>query len=333
MSRFDENALREKLGTLTEKLPSIQGVSAWLLMHRRRAAVCVDVWEKELRGASEGKKLPLLYLANDVMQTSRKRGSEFTDAFRPKLLDSLVHLVKTVRDGVAVGKVQRVLHVWKERGVYDRRFVEDLEVAVRKAIPQDVKVVARSPTSSRRPRTGKEGDSSAAPANASSNDALPRREVQVAVNSPRAPPGAPSVSSGQGLGSAGSAPLSGPAANVSRLLSVLQDVEIESALILSDGELSKEDKATVQREIELRAQLVDALAEMSEEHEEKLANAQARLSSGASAETATPLPAKAPQNLYSPTPPSSIGTTAERAPTAADPRPAKRARVEDNPFE
>ena len=69
--------------------------------------------------------LPLLYVANEVLQTSkRNRGNKFLEAFSPVLGSSLIHICNADRG--LVEKVRRTVKVWGDRRVFSMRFVMDI---------------------------------------------------------------------------------------------------------------------------------------------------------------------------------------------------------------
>ncbi|KAL1917728.1 uncharacterized protein VTP21DRAFT_3562 [Calcarisporiella thermophila] len=125
MSHFTESSLVEKLNMLNDTQQCIGVVSHWMVFHRRNAKDCVRIWEQELRKVSPAKKLSFVYLCNDVCQISRKKGTEFLDAFRDVLPRALEHAYRKNPPDVQK-KIVRVLDVWKERQVYPEEFVEAL---------------------------------------------------------------------------------------------------------------------------------------------------------------------------------------------------------------
>jgi len=55
----------------------------------------VNVWAKELKKADDSRKLVFLYLANDVVQTTRRRGqSELIPAFSKIAPDAVGHVYR-----------------------------------------------------------------------------------------------------------------------------------------------------------------------------------------------------------------------------------------------
>jgi regulator of Ty1 transposition protein 103 len=67
---------------------------------------------------SAGRKLNLIYLANDVAQQSRARKKdEFPKAFSPVIPEAMEIAYRGVTAEVQ-GKLRRVLDVWRQRGVF-----------------------------------------------------------------------------------------------------------------------------------------------------------------------------------------------------------------------
>lgn len=85
----------------------------------------VDEWRDVLRTCRVDQLLPLLYVANEVLQTSkRNRGNKFLEAFGTALGGSLRFICE--RDGKVVEKVRRTVKIWGDRRVYSPRFVGEL---------------------------------------------------------------------------------------------------------------------------------------------------------------------------------------------------------------
>lgn len=88
-------------------------------------SLAVSEWRSVLQTSSPSLSMPLLYVANEVLQTSkRNRGSKFLEAFSPVLGSSLMFIVG--RDRSVVEKVRRTVKVWGDRHVFSMRFVMDL---------------------------------------------------------------------------------------------------------------------------------------------------------------------------------------------------------------
>ncbi|KAJ8776088.1 hypothetical protein J1605_015814 [Eschrichtius robustus] len=94
MSSFSESALEKKLSELSNSQQSVQTLSLWLIHHRKHAGPIVSVWHRELRKAKSNRKLTFLYLANDVIQNSKRKGPEFTREFESVLVDAFSHVAR-----------------------------------------------------------------------------------------------------------------------------------------------------------------------------------------------------------------------------------------------
>lgn len=56
-------------------------MSHWCIFHRSKAELVVATWDKQFRSAQMVQKVPLLYLANDILQNSKRKGNEFVTEF------------------------------------------------------------------------------------------------------------------------------------------------------------------------------------------------------------------------------------------------------------
>ncbi|GCB65216.1 hypothetical protein scyTo_0013428 [Scyliorhinus torazame] len=82
-----------------------------------------------LSTAKPSRKLTFLYLANDVIQNSKKKGPEFTKDFAPVLVDAFSH-VSSESDENCKKHLERVLTIWQERMVYENNFIDQLKQIV-----------------------------------------------------------------------------------------------------------------------------------------------------------------------------------------------------------
>ena len=85
--------------------------------------------------AEPDRKLTLFFLANDVIQSSKKKGPEFGTSFGSVLKRSLTHIVKTVSPGSVTRGIQRIIKIWGERGVYDGSTIAEFQKVLGKYIP------------------------------------------------------------------------------------------------------------------------------------------------------------------------------------------------------
>ena len=79
--RFSSSSLDHKLRDLTNSQHSIEALSLWVVKHRKHAKTAVEIWFKELCKAAPSRKLTLLFLSNDIVQNSRKKGTELNREF------------------------------------------------------------------------------------------------------------------------------------------------------------------------------------------------------------------------------------------------------------
>lgn len=72
-----------------------------------------------------------MYLANDVIQNSKKKGPEYGKEFLKVLQKAFTHIGETCNaDEKTIGSLSRILNIWDERGVYDSKTVQDYRNAL-----------------------------------------------------------------------------------------------------------------------------------------------------------------------------------------------------------
>lgn len=125
MSAFTESALIKKLSELNTSQQSIQTLSLWLIHHRKHHTIIVQTWQRELQNVPEPKKLTFMYLANDVIQNSKKKGPEYGKEFSNVLPKVFAHIGETCKSDKLLGSLGRILNIWQERGVYDPKTIAD----------------------------------------------------------------------------------------------------------------------------------------------------------------------------------------------------------------
>lgn len=67
-------------------------------------------------------RLTLFYLANDVIQHSKRRNYEFVDSWGT----SLQKATTLVRDDKVKEKISRIFKIWEQREIYSEEFIADL---------------------------------------------------------------------------------------------------------------------------------------------------------------------------------------------------------------
>ncbi|KAI8426078.1 hypothetical protein MSG28_005038 [Choristoneura fumiferana] len=86
--------------------------------------------EEVLKNFEDSKQLTFMYLANDVIQNSKKKGPEYGQEFGEVLEGALKHMAKTGINAKTKHSLHRILNIWQERGVYDAQKIQELKVAV-----------------------------------------------------------------------------------------------------------------------------------------------------------------------------------------------------------
>ncbi|XP_021302076.1 actin cytoskeleton-regulatory complex protein PAN1 isoform X2 [Sorghum bicolor] len=122
---FSEERLVDKLNKLNNTAASIQTLSQWCIFHRKRARRVVDTWEKQFSSATEDKKISFLFLSNDILQNSKRKGGDYVHEFWRVLPRSLKHVYKNGgEEGMKL--VARLIGIWDERKVFGTR-IESLK--------------------------------------------------------------------------------------------------------------------------------------------------------------------------------------------------------------
>ena len=122
----DASSLRNLLRKTDASAPAIQATAGAMMRHYDKSAgVAVVEWRNALHQARGDQHLPLLYVANEVLQNSkRNRGNKFLEAFSPVLGQSLVFISQ--KNPGMVEKVRRTIKIWGDRRVFSIRYVNEL---------------------------------------------------------------------------------------------------------------------------------------------------------------------------------------------------------------
>ncbi|KAL5751651.1 hypothetical protein ACOSQ2_022158 [Xanthoceras sorbifolium] len=119
-SLFSEQILAEKLAKLNSTQQCIETLSHWCIFHRGKADVVVSTWDKQFHSSQIAQKVPLLYLANDILQNSKRKGNEFVTEFW-KVLPSAIKDLSEKGDDHGKKVVSRLVNIWEERRVFGSR--------------------------------------------------------------------------------------------------------------------------------------------------------------------------------------------------------------------
>lgn len=117
---FNVQVLAEKLTGLNNSQQSIETLSHWCIFHRKKAKQVVETWEKLFNSSPKEKKVPFLYLANDILQNSRRKGNEFVNEYW-KVLPNVLKGVVEGGDDHEKNIALRLVNIWDERKVFGSR--------------------------------------------------------------------------------------------------------------------------------------------------------------------------------------------------------------------
>lgn len=62
-------------------LNSFIALSHWCIFHQSKADAIVATWNKQFQSSEMARKIQLLYVANDILQNSKRKGNEFVIEF------------------------------------------------------------------------------------------------------------------------------------------------------------------------------------------------------------------------------------------------------------
>ncbi|WOG98182.1 hypothetical protein DCAR_0417523 [Daucus carota subsp. sativus] len=117
---FDGQILTEKLSKLNSSQQSIESLSRWCITHRKKAKQIVESWDKLFKSAQRDQRVSFLYLANDILQNSKRKGTEFMNEFW-KVLPAALKYVYETGDDSGKKAACRLVNIWEERKVFGSR--------------------------------------------------------------------------------------------------------------------------------------------------------------------------------------------------------------------
>ncbi|KAJ4966716.1 hypothetical protein NE237_018565 [Protea cynaroides] len=116
-SVFSEQILADKLSKLNNTQQCIETLSHWCIFHQKKADLVVATWDKQFHSSGISEKVPFLYLANDILQNSKRKGNEFVSEFW-KVLPAALKDVFENGDDRGKNVVSRLVAIWEERRVF-----------------------------------------------------------------------------------------------------------------------------------------------------------------------------------------------------------------------
>ncbi|CAH2043387.1 unnamed protein product, partial [Thlaspi arvense] len=153
-SEFSEEILVDKLAKLNSTQQSIEALSHWCIVHRNEAELVVTTWEKQFQRTEMAQKVPLLYLANDIIQNSKREGNEFVQEFWKVLPGALKDLV-SLGDDRGKGVVSRLVNIWEERRVFGSRSKRLRDVMLSEEAPPPLDVSRKRSRGSKSSKSAK----------------------------------------------------------------------------------------------------------------------------------------------------------------------------------
>jgi len=121
----EASSLRDSLTQINNESRAIQNSASLMMRLYEKPHLAVSEWRNTLQSCHIPQLLPLLYVANEVLQNSkRNRGNKFLESFSPILSDSLKLICQ--REPKLVEKVRRTAKIWGDRRVFSTRFIGSL---------------------------------------------------------------------------------------------------------------------------------------------------------------------------------------------------------------
>jgi hypothetical protein len=139
------------------------------MYHQKKALQSVNIWKREIMSAPQNRKLLYLYLANDVLQNSKKKTNAFEEAFATILVEVIHHIWRystyifdrifnilfthcilyrdlNTKDR---GSTSRMIGIWEERKVFSSDVISQLKnITQAKAAPRTPPSPASEPSAS-----------------------------------------------------------------------------------------------------------------------------------------------------------------------------------------
>ncbi|XP_078447353.1 ENTH/VHS family protein [Wolffia australiana] len=117
---FNGQILVDKLTKLNCSQQSIETLSHWCIFHRKNAKQVVETWDRQFHCSPKSQWVSFLYLANDILQNSRRKGLEFVNEFW-KVLPDVLNNVMDSGDEFGRSAAFRLVDIWDDRKVFGSR--------------------------------------------------------------------------------------------------------------------------------------------------------------------------------------------------------------------
>ncbi|KAH8412829.1 hypothetical protein KR009_006054 [Drosophila setifemur] len=129
---FDEELFETRLEALKDTQDGIQQMSNWCLQHRSNYKKIIQCWLNVFKRVRVDHRLVLFYLANDVIQYSKRKRYEFVECWAT----ALQRATTMVRDERVKDKILRIFKIWEQREIYSEEYISDLSGLLNIAPPK-----------------------------------------------------------------------------------------------------------------------------------------------------------------------------------------------------
>ncbi|XP_076267917.1 uncharacterized protein LOC143200984 isoform X3 [Rhynchophorus ferrugineus] len=121
-AEFNALQFEKTLTNLKDSQESINSCCQWCLKNRQHHKKIVNSWLNVLKRVKVEQRLILFYLANDVVQYSKRRNYEYVESWGTAIQKATT----LVRDDKVKHKILRIFKIWEQRSVYGEEFITDL---------------------------------------------------------------------------------------------------------------------------------------------------------------------------------------------------------------
>lgn len=118
---MNRTSLLARLNKLDNTQDSIEDAASYCLFYRRQAPLVADIWNEHFYASPTNRHITLLYLANHVLQNSRKKGPEFINAFWKHIPAAIARAygdAPTDASDKTRDRITRLVRTWDERKLF-----------------------------------------------------------------------------------------------------------------------------------------------------------------------------------------------------------------------
>eukprot|EP01012_Entosiphon_sulcatum_P052209 TRINITY_DN71747_c0_g1_i1.p1 TRINITY_DN71747_c0_g1~~TRINITY_DN71747_c0_g1_i1.p1 ORF type:complete len:264 (+),score=36.72 TRINITY_DN71747_c0_g1_i1:20-811(+) len=130
---YHEQRFIERLRTITIAEDDIKGLGKWLVANISSAHAIVSVWARELQRVQGDRKIAFVFLANEVMLTSKEKSMAFINEWKEVLPKAFHHIsATTARTSIGEVKVtlQRLVRIWVDRHLFPLEHAQVLQAHI-----------------------------------------------------------------------------------------------------------------------------------------------------------------------------------------------------------